>query len=111
MTQETFSSVFTAGANSSGTETLLTSDYGHDVQVKEVEITIEGDATTGVSVGTFQGESRLAPKDGDVAGGGQQFSLQAEASVGPSDSLEARWSNTTGTAREVIVLVHGEVEG
>jgi hypothetical protein len=109
MTQETFISVFTAGANSSGTETLITSDYGVDIEVEEVEVTIEADATTGVSVGVYRGESRLAPKDGDVAGGGEQFSLRAEASVGPSDSLEARWQNTTGTGREVIILVHCEV--
>lgn len=106
----TFVEAFVATANSDGEETVLTVDHGPPLDVERVDILIEAGATLDVTVGTFVGQQRLAPLDDAVGGGGERFELGADARVTIGSTIRARWSNGTGTNRDVVVLVHGDRE-
>jgi len=106
-TTETFVGTFEASPNTTERVTVTERPEGADFAIERVEITIEAGAPDSVTVGTFIGESRLAPADGPVASGGKVFRLPVDATLSPTGSVTARLSNPTSTAREVQVLVLG----
>jgi len=104
---ETFAGTFTASAGTTERVIVTERPEGEDFKIERVEIIIEAGASNAVTVGTFIGESRLAPADGPVASGGKVFRLPVDATLSPTGSVAARYQNPTSTAREVQVLVLG----
>jgi len=106
---ETFVGTFTASPSTTERVTVTERPEGEDFKIERVEIIIEAGASNAVSVGTFIGESRLAPADGPVASGGKVFRLPVDDTLSPTAPITARYVNNSGTSRDVQVLVVGSV--
>jgi hypothetical protein len=103
---ETFVTQFDAGANSDGVATVFESVQGPPVRIESVTLYREGSAVGPVTVGVYAGERRLAPSNEDLAVFDEPVTIDTSAEIGPDSTLEARWENTSGTARGVSVVVY-----
>jgi len=107
MRNVTFTTTFTAESNASGKAEVFANTEGPAFQVDRVTMYKNGGNVGEVKVGTFVGERRLAPDNAPLAVGRNPVSMEAEESVGPDATVEARYENTSGSDRDVVVLVHG----
>jgi hypothetical protein len=109
-TTETYAVVFTATSNSEGSAEVLAVPQGGSFDVDAVKVYGELVGSENVTVGTFTGESRLAPTNADVALTANELVLPADTTLFPGDTVQARWENTSGTDRTITVVVIGERE-
>jgi hypothetical protein len=105
---ETFALTFNAPANSSGTETVFELPQGSAFACERVDCIIGSGAPLSVTLAILQGQSRLAPANGAVAGGGKVFELRAEATISPGNEITAKFQNPDTEAYAMLVLLHGE---
>jgi hypothetical protein len=108
---ETFALPFDAPANTSGTKTVFTLPEGSAFQCQRVDAIIAGGAPLSVELAILNGQARLAPANGAIAGGGQLFELRAEAELSPGNEITAKFSNPDSESYSVLVLLHGEYVG
>lgn len=108
MRDVTFATTFTAESNSTGEVEVFTNTEGLEVQLDRVTMYKAGDSIGNVLVGAFAGEKRLAPDNAPLAVGPNPLNMDVDEPIGPDATVEVRWENTSGTARGVTVVVHGE---
>lgn len=107
MVNITFATTFTAESNSTGVADVFETEEGPEVMLDRVTMYKGGDSIGDVTVGAFVGEKRLAPDNANLAVGPSPVDLEVDEPVGPGSGVEARWVNTSGTARGITVIVHG----
>jgi hypothetical protein len=107
-TAETYGQTFVAEANSTGSETILTLPQGGSFAVRAVKFYSEIIGSEDLSVGSFVGESRLAPTNSSIALPANEVVLPCHRGLSPGDTVDVRWENQTSTARTITALVVGE---
>lgn len=103
---ETFVTAFSAPAGATTERTIHEVEAGRSLSVYKVELRIATAAPLSVTAATFLGESRLAPQNGPVAGGGEPYMLDASGTVGPTGEITLRVVNGDTAAHDVQALVY-----
>ena len=101
---------WTAGAGSSGVETVYEVADGETFEGLDVLFRVAGDPAGDVDVAVYAGETRVAPHDGDLTLVSRAVEVAAGVEADVGDVLEVRWANSSGgTAYDVTVVLEADI--